>query len=113
MRRSKIRSIMPDVCATLTVGHRYWPGMWSTIALQFLYIGITGFMSWHFTRQNKLAEEVRPCRFVSIIPEHQLIQCRARSQPSRVWRASDTHRRHTSSNAPQSKKYHSAQGRLK
>lgn len=53
---------------------RYWPGMWSTIALQFLYIGITGFMSWHFTRQNKLAEEVRPRRPYNLTPEHQLIQ---------------------------------------
>lgn len=32
--------------------------MWTTISLQLLYIGITAFLSWHFTRQNKLAEEV-------------------------------------------------------
>jgi hypothetical protein len=32
--------------------------MWTTIALQLLYICITGSLSWYFTKQNKLAKEV-------------------------------------------------------
>lgn len=35
----------------------YLPGMWATIAMQFLYLFGTFAMSMHFKRQNRLADE--------------------------------------------------------
>jgi hypothetical protein len=40
--------------------------MWTTIALQLLYICITGSLSWYFTKQNKLAKEVIACPLVHL-----------------------------------------------
>ena len=37
----------------------YLPGMWSTIAMLMLHIIITLSLSFHFKRQNKLADQAQ------------------------------------------------------
>ena len=36
---------------------RYFPGMWATIGMQFLYIGLTTTMSFFFKARNKKADQ--------------------------------------------------------
>jgi hypothetical protein len=63
--------------------------MWTTIALQFLYIGITGGLSWYFTKQNKLAREVRELLASIAHLKSVLTVCRARGQLLSMSRVSD------------------------
>jgi hypothetical protein len=35
---------------------QYLPGMWATVGMQFVYIIIVAGLSFHFKRQNRLAD---------------------------------------------------------
>lgn len=45
---------------------RYLPGMWSTIAMQFLFIAITFSLSMYFKRQNRLADQGEESRLEDV-----------------------------------------------